>query len=95
MFIGSSMSDSDIQNRQIQLMLRTTKENGSTKTVNLKDKNAIYARSDRMYNINYSLELSYILGSLYNEYGIFYVMMQGNTPQIQYELKLQVSLSTV
>ena len=31
MFIGSSMSDSDIQNRQIQLMLRATKENGSTK----------------------------------------------------------------
>ena len=94
MFIGSSMSDSDIQNRQIQIMLRTTKENGSTKTVNLKkvnlkDKNTIYA-SDRMYNINYSLKLSYILGSLYNEYRIFYVMIQalGNTPQIQYELKL-------
>ena len=41
-----------------------------------------------MYNMNYSL---------HNEYRIFYVMLQalGNTPQIQYELKLQVSLSTV
>ena len=102
MFIGFSLSDNDIQDRQIQIMLRATKENGSTKTVtlkkvNLKDKNTIYARSDRMYNINYSLKLSYILGSLYNEYRIFYVMIQAldNTPQIQYELKLQVSLSTI
>ena len=36
MFIGSSMSDSDIQNRKIKIMLRAAKENGSTKTVNLK-----------------------------------------------------------
>ena len=47
-----------------------------------------------MYNIDYSLKLSHILGSLYNEYRIFYVVIQalGNTPQISYELKLQVSL---
>ena len=47
-----------------------------------------------MYNIDYSLQLSHILGSLYNEYRIFYVVIKalGNTPQIRYELKLQVSL---
>ena len=54
MFLGSSMTDSDIENRKIDIMLRIIKENGSTKTVtlkkvNLKDKNTIYARSDRMY----------------------------------------------
>ena len=47
-----------------------------------------------MYNIDYSLQLSHNLGSLYNEYRIFYVVIKalGNTPQIRYELKLQVSL---
>ena len=99
MFLGSSMTDSDIENRKIDIMLRAIKEDGSTKTVtlkkvNLKDKNNLYKRIYRMYNIDYSLKLSHILGSLYNEYKIFYVVIKalGNTPQITCELKLQVSL---
>ena len=99
MFLGSSMTDSDIENRKIDIMLRIIKENGSTKTVtlkkvNLKDKNTLYTRIYRIYNIDYSLKLSHILGSLYNEYRIFNMVIKalGNTPQIRYELKLQVSL---
>ena len=48
-----------------------------------------------MCNLDYSLKLSHILGSLYNEYRIFYMVIKAlsNTPQIRYELKLQVSLA--
>ena len=99
MFLGSFMTDSDIENRKIDIMLRAIKEDGSTKTVtlnkvNLKDKNTLYRRIYRMYNIDYSLKLSHILGSLYNEYRIFYLAIKalGNTPQITNELRFQVSL---
>ena len=36
MFLYSSMTDSDIEYRKIDIMLRAIKENGSTKTVTLK-----------------------------------------------------------
>ena len=33
MFLGSSMTDSDIENRKIDIMLRVIKEDGSIKTL--------------------------------------------------------------
>ena len=49
---------------------------------------------NRLYSINYSNTLETLLGKDFSQYKLFVISVQtlGITPQINYELKLEVSL---
>ena len=105
MFVGSSISDANLKNRGFDMYVRAYKQDGTFKLialvrVSLSISNIKYdciapQRSyNRLYTIDDSVTLETLLGKDFSQYKLFVICVQsfGNTPQINYKFKLQVSL---
>ena len=105
MFLGSSMSDANLNNRYFKMYVRAYNQDGTFKLVeflniSLNSSNIKYdfiapqTSHNRLYSINHSNTLENIFGKYFSQYKLFVILVQtfGNTPQINYGFKLQVSL---